>query len=106
MSKTPEKLVQDLIMFYVKENYNKHLSDNNISFIKEEDLEGVINTLYSDRKEHLKGFIKESLKKIMKEDYIGDLLVNNMLIDIFRDDNLCKNRIKLEIIEYQRSTKK
>ena len=23
MSKTPEKLVQDLIMFYVKENYNK-----------------------------------------------------------------------------------
>ena len=106
MSKSPEKLVQDLIMFYVRENYNKHLSDNNISFIKEEDLEGVINTLYSDRKEHLKGFIKESLKKIMKEDYIGDLVVNNMLIDIFRDDNLCKNRIKLEVMEYQRSTKK
>lgn len=105
MSKTPEKLVQDLIMFYVKENYNKHLSDNNISFIREEELEGVINSLYSDRKEHLKTFIKESLKKIMKGDYIGDLLVNNMLIDIFRDDDLCKNRIKLEIIEYQRSTK-
>lgn len=106
MSKTPEKLVQDLIMFYVKENYNKHLSDNNISFIKEGDLEGVINSLYSDRKEHLKTFIKESLKKIMKDEYIGDLLVNNMLIDIFRDDDLCKNRIKLEIMEYQRSTKK
>ena len=106
MSKTPEKLIQDLIMFYVKENYNKHLSDNNISFIKEGDLEGVINSLYSDRKEHLKTFIKESLKKIMKDKYIGDLLVNNMLIDIFRDDDLCKNRIKLEIMEYQRSAKK
>ena len=39
----------------------------------------------------------------MKEDYVGDLLINNMLIDIFRDDKLCKNRIKLEIGEYQKT---
>ena len=103
MSKTPEKLVQDLIMFYVKENYNKYLSDKNINIIPEKDLDSVINSLYSDRKEHLKIFIKESLKKIMGEDYIGDLLVNNMLIDIFRDDELCKNRIKIEIVEYQKT---
>lgn len=103
MSKTPEKLVQDLIMFYVKENYNNYLSYKNINIIPEKDLDSVINSLYSDRKEHLKIFIKESLKKIMGEDYIGDLLVNNMLIDIFRDDELCKNRIKIEIVEYQKT---
>ena len=105
MSKKPEKLIQDLIMFYVKENYNNHLLEHNITLIPEEELESVIENLYSQRKDHLKGFIKESLKKIMGDDYPGDLLINNMLIDIFRDDQLCKNRIKLEITEYQKSMK-
>ena len=40
-------------------------------------------------------------KKEEKIFTIGDL--NNMLIDIFRDDELCKNRIKIEITEYQKT---
>tara|TARA_B110000902_G_scaffold149014_1_gene171672 strand:+ start:188 stop:511 length:324 start_codon:yes stop_codon:yes gene_type:complete len=99
----PEKLVQDLILFYVKENYNIYLAENKLTVIPEQQLDAVIDDLYSDRKEHLKQFIKTSLQKIMKEDYVGDLLINNMLIDIFRDDKLCKNRIKLEIGEYQKT---
>jgi hypothetical protein len=100
---TTETLIRDLIMFYVKENYNQYLSDNSITSIPDTDIDKVINNLYSERKEHLKVFIKESLKKIMKEEYIGDLVLNNILIDIFRDDDLCKNRIRMEIIEYQKS---
>ena len=100
---TTETLIRDLIMFYVKENYNTYLSDNSISSIPESDIDMVINNLYSERKEHLKVFIKTSLKKIMKEEYIGDLFVNNILIDIFRDDDLCKNRIKMEIKDYQKN---
>ena len=72
-----QKLVTDLILFYVKENYNNHLLEHNITLIPEEELESVIENLYSQRKEHLKGFIKESLKKIMGDEYIGDLVVNN-----------------------------
>jgi hypothetical protein len=100
---TTETLIRDLIMFYVKENYNQYLSDNSITSIPDTDIDKVINNLYSERKEHLKVFIKESLKKIMKEEYIGDLVLNNILIDIFRDDDLCKNRIRMEIVEYQKS---
>lgn len=103
MPNNPEKLVQDLILFYVKENYNIYLQENNLTVIDEDRLDDVIDKLYSDRKEHLKEFIKTSLKKIMGEDYVGDLVINNMLIDIFRDDLLCKNRIKLEINEYQKT---
>ena len=105
MSNTPEKLIQDLILFYVKENYTIYLKENNINKISEDKLESVVNNLYSERKEHLKDFIKTSLKKIMKSEYVGDLVINNILIDIFRDDDLCKNRIKLEIIEYQKSSR-
>ena len=105
MPNNPEKLVQDLILFYVKENYNTYLKEHSVEFISEDKLDTVINDLYSERKDHLKEFIKTSLKKIMGDDYPGDLLINNMLIDIFRDDQLCKNRIKLEITEYQKSMK-
>ena len=100
---TTETLIRDLIMFYVRENYNTYLSDNSIDTIPESDIDMVINKLYSERKEHLKVFIKTSLKQIMKEKYIGDLFVNNILIDIFRDDDLCKNRIKMEIKDYQKN---
>ena len=103
MSNTPEKLIQDLILFYVKENYTIYLKQNDIKKIPEENLESVINSLYTERKEHLKDFIKTSLKKIMGEKYVGDLVINNILIDIFRDDDLCKNRIKLEIVQYQKT---
>ena len=103
MPNNPEKLVQDLILFYVKENYNIYLKDKQLTKIPDSSLDAVISELYSQRKDHLKGFIKSSLKEIMKDDYVGDLVINNMLIDIFRDDDLCINRIKLEIIEYQKT---
>jgi hypothetical protein len=103
MPNNPEKLVQDLILFYVKENYNIYLKDKQLTKIPDSSLDNVISELYSQRKDHLKGFIKSSLKEIMKDDYVGDLVINNMLIDIFRDEELCRNRIKLEIIEYQKS---
>ena len=103
MPNNPEKLVQDLILFYVKENYNIYLKEKQLIKIPDSSLDNVISELYSQRKDHLKGFIKSSLKEIMKDDYVGDLVINNMLIDIFRDEELCRNRIKLEIIEYQKS---
>lgn len=103
MSNTPEKLIGDLILFYVKENYTIYLEKNELKKIPEHNLDTVISELYSERKDHLKEFIKTSLKKIMKDDYVGDLVVNNLLIDIFRDDKLCKNRIKLEITEFQKN---
>lgn len=103
MPNNPEKIVQDLILFYVKENYNIYLQESELKKIPNHELDSVISELYSQRKDHLKEFIKSSLKKIMGDDYVGDLVINNMLIDIFRDDKLCKNRIKLEIIEYQKT---
>ena len=39
----------------------------------------------------------------MGEDYIGDLFVNNICNDIFRDDELCTNRIIMEIKNFQRN---
>ena len=98
-----QKLIQDLIVFFVKENYNKYLSDNEIKKIQDDQIESVVKKIYQEKKSNIKEFLTTSLKKIMGEDYIGDLFVNNICIDIFRDDQLCTNRIILEIKNYQKN---
>tara|TARA_B100001093_G_C26252710_1_gene769258 strand:+ start:38 stop:346 length:309 start_codon:yes stop_codon:yes gene_type:complete len=97
------KLIEDLIMFYVKENYNNYLQEHKISKIDDDKIESVVDQIYTERKVHLKGFLKTSLQQIMKEDYIGDLVLTNICTEIFSDDELCKNRIIKEINLFQKN---
>tara|TARA_Y100000389_G_scaffold166377_1_gene171125 strand:- start:35 stop:385 length:351 start_codon:yes stop_codon:yes gene_type:complete len=101
MPTNAQKLIQDLIFFYVKENYNKYIIDNNLTSIHDDKLSSVIDSLYTEKKSHIKGFLKNSLKEIMKGEYVGDLVVDNICFDIFNDDEICKNRLIMEIRIYQ-----
>lgn len=97
MSLKNTKIIEDLIIFYVKENYKNYLVDKSIKKIPEDQIESVVETLYTDRKQHLKEFLKNSLKELMKKDYIGDLAVQSICNEIFEDDGFCKARLVTEI---------
>ena len=101
-----QKNIRDLIHFYIKENYKKYLQDNSLTVIPAENIMSVIDGLYTDKKEHLKEFIKSSLKIMMKEDYPGDQPITNLILNIFSDDQLCKNRLHMEIKIYQEKTQR
>ena len=92
-----EKRIRDIIHFYVKENYNNYLKVNNILTIQEQDILQVVNELYTLKKDHIQEFVKDSLKVMLKDDMPEEYIINNLLSEIFRDDELCKNRIILEI---------
>ena len=96
-----QKIIEELILFYVKENYNNYLKDKQINKIPTDNIKSVVKEIYSSRKDHLKDFLKLSLKQIMKENYCGDLVVINICTDIFNDDDLCINRITREIELFQ-----
>ena len=98
---TLEKNIRDLIYFYAKENYNEYLKLEKLESIPDEKITDVVKSLYTDRKDHLQKFIKGSLKTLLKEEHPGDLVVNNLLIEVFRDDEYCVNRITMEIKMYQ-----
>ena len=101
-----QKNIRDLIHFYVKTNYEAHLSENNIKIIPEDEIDSIITKLYDDRKTHIKEFILESLKKLYHdtdEEYPGDRTVKNILLNIFQDDALCKNRLTSEIRLHQQT---
>ena len=92
-----EKRIRDIIHFYVKENYNNYLKVNNIQTIQEQDILQVVDELYTLKKDHIHTFVKDSLKVMLKDDMPEEYIINNLLAEIFRDDELCKNRIILEI---------
>ena len=99
-----QNTIRDLIQFYVKTNYEKYLTDNNIKTIPEGEIDKVIHSLYDDRKSHIQTFILDSLKtlyKDKKDEYPGDGTVRNILLSIFQDDELCKNRLICEIKLHQ-----
>jgi hypothetical protein len=99
---TLQKHIRDLIFFYVKTNYEKYLEEHGVSYISDNQLAGVIDNIYSERKPHIKIFIKSSLKELLNAEYPGDLIINNILQDILNDDELCKTRILTEIQTYQK----
>ena len=101
-----QKTIRDLIFFYVKENYHQYLTDHNLDEIPKNNIRGIINKLYTTKKDHLKDFLKSSLIILLKDDYPGDLVILNIIVDIFADDELNQNRLYLEIVTYQENIKK
>ena len=77
-----ERTIKELIIFYVKENYNKYLKENNLTIIDKAKIKIVISDLYLSKKDHLKQFVKDSLNELWKDDYPGDLVIDNIFYDI------------------------
>jgi hypothetical protein len=96
-----EKRIRDLIHFYVKENYNNYLQKNNITSITDEDIPTIVMKLYTEKKGHIQVFVKDSLKIMLQNEMPAEFIINNLLSDIFRDDELCKHRLTIEIKLHQ-----
>ena len=96
-----EKRIRDIIHFYVNENYKNYLKVNNLETIQEDDIPNVVNELYSQKKEHIQVFVKDSLVVMLKDEMPEEYIINNLLSEVFRDDELCKNRLAMEINIHQ-----
>lgn len=101
---TLESRITELIQFYVKTNYEAYLTQHKLTRIEDNKVKSVVSQLYTERREHLKGFVKQSLKQMLGDDYPGDLVILNILMNVFEDDEYCINRIVLEIRDYQNAT--
>ena len=99
------KITEDLIKFYVKQNYDKYLSDNKLSKIDECKIDGIINSIFEDKLIHMRSFLIESIPKLYnKDDTVpSKSIINNLLDEIFEDEKLCKLKLKKEILLYQKN---
>ena len=94
-------LIRDIVFYYMKHFYDKHLSENNISRILDNKIEVFVNDLYELKHKTMKDYIRKSLKENLKEKY-DKLVVENILMEMFEDINYCKTRMVEEIKLYQK----
>lgn len=95
-----QEKIRNIIFYYVKNQYNTYLQENNLKFINESELKSIITNLYVEQKKDLQSFIKSCLKEMMQDNYPG-ALVENIIFEIFQDKDMAINRVTLEIKKYQ-----
>lgn len=100
-----QEKIKNIIFYFIKKEYNDYLKHNKIKFIPENELYNVVNDLYNSKRKEIKVFIRKCLKEMMGNNYPG-ALVENIIFEIFQDEKLAKNRVILEISNYQDFLKK
>jgi len=95
-----QEKVRNIVFYFVKKEYKSYLDKHDLKFIPEDDLDSVVDSFYIQKEKTLKEFIRTNLRKMMKTQYPG-ALVENVIFDVFQDDKLAKNRIILEIRQFQ-----
>lgn len=100
-----QEKIKNIIFFFIKKEYNNYLKINKIRFISEGKLYNVVDNLYNSKRKEIKSFIRNCLKEMMDTNYPG-ALVENIIYEIFQDEKLAKNRVILEISNYQKFLKK
>ena len=96
--------IRNIVFYYIKQKYNAHLKENNKTYIDEPELEMLVNKFYSNEKTNLQEYIRNCLKDMMHDEY-NSPLVENVLLEIFSDEELAKNRVMDEITNFQNDKK-
>jgi hypothetical protein len=100
VKKTLPNLIKEVIFFYVKYYYDKYLKDNNLTLLTDEQIIVFVDKHYTNKEKEIRDYVRKSLKKNLGDDY-NSLATENILLEIFSDANMAKERLKLEISDYQ-----
>lgn len=95
--------IKELLIFYVKTNYESYLQEKKITSIPESEVSQVVRQIYNQRKDHSKAFVKDSLKQVLKTEYPGDSQIDLLLRDIYEDDRVMVQKMTNQIVLYQQS---
>lgn len=93
-------LIKEIVFCYVKYYYDDYLKKHKLDKMSENDINEFINIYYNEKKNDLKKYIRNSLKKNQGDEY-NSLLVENILLEMFNDPDEAIERIKVEILDYQ-----
>ena len=98
MSYSLQENIRNIIFFYIKQRYCSILKEKNKSILEIEEIDSLVNELYLNEKSKLQQYIRDCLKELLKTNC---MLVENIIFEIFDDEELAKNRVKMEINNYQ-----
>ena len=70
--------------------------------MNDEDIDKFIGIYYGEKQQDLKDYIRKSLKKNQGDEY-SSMATENILLELFTDTDMAKERIRLEILDFQKT---
>ncbi len=104
MSTSLQENIRNIVFYYIKQKYCSILKDKNKLLLEDNEINYMVENLYSNEKSKLQQYIRDCLKELLKSNY-NCMLVENIIFEIFDDEELAKNRVKMEINNYQKFKK-
>ena len=74
-------LIRDIVFYYIKYYYDKHLEEYKLETLQEEEISPFVDKLFNDNPSKMKKYIRTSLKKNQGKEY-NSIVVENILLEI------------------------
>lgn len=97
--------IRNITFHFIKVHYNKYLEQHNISKISKEKIPEVVNELYEEKEQELKKYIRGTMRKNFPDydkNFTLKTSTEEIILEMFDDPDFSKNRIIIEIENYQR----
>ena len=97
--------IRNITFHFIKVHYNKYLEEHNISKISKEKIPEVVNELYEEKEQELKKYIRGTMRKNFPDydkNFTLKTSTEEIILEMFDDPDFSKNRIIIEIENYQR----
>ena len=101
--------IRNITFHFVKVHYHKYLEDNNLTVIENEKLKTVVDDLYEEKESELKKYIRGTMRKNFPDydkNFTLKTSTEEIILEMFDDPDFSKNRIIIEIENYQRQFSK
>ena len=97
--------IRNITFHFIKVHYNKYLEDNKLIKIDKKQIPEVVNELYEDKESELKKYIRGTMRKNFPDydrNFTLKTSTEEIILEMFEDPDFSKNRIIVEIENYQR----
>lgn len=97
--------IRNITFHFIKVHYNKYLENHKISKIGKEKIPEVVNELYEEKEQELKKYIRGTMRKNFPDydkNFTLKTSTEEIILEMFDDPDFSKNRIIIEIENYQR----
>jgi hypothetical protein len=105
MSKDLPQTIANIVLYYIKKQYNKYLVENNVNKIPEHEIKDVVGGFYAEKELELKKFIRNTMRKNFP-DYDKNLALKTgteeIILEIFDDREFSITKVTLEISNFQK----
>lgn len=97
--------IRNITFHFIKVHYNKYLEEHNLKKIGKEKIPEVVNELYEEKETELKKYIRGTMRKNFPDydkNFTLKTSTEEIILEMFDDPEFSKNRIIIEIENYQR----